>query len=118
MPTQTRFRVAHHFADRPKSVRATYNAILKAARTFGPVGEDPKKTSIHLTRKTAFAGVATRRAALVLTVKSASDIASPRVRRRERASTHRWHLEIELATPSEVDREVRRWLKNAYELAG
>jgi len=112
------FSVAQHFADRPETLRATYQAILAAARKFGPVVEDPKKTSIHLNRRTAFAGIAPRRASLIMTVKSSSDIASDRVRKRERASANRWHLEIELSTPAEVDREVRSWLKSAYALAG
>jgi hypothetical protein len=117
MPEKTTFTVAQHFANRATTVQTTYAAIVKAARGFGPVREEAKKTSIHLVRKTAFAGVATRRAKLILTLKSASDIASPRIRKRERASANRWHLEVELATPSEVDREVRDWLLRAYELA-
>lgn len=112
------FTVAQHFADRPETLKATYEAILSAARKFGPVVEDPKKTSIHLNRRTAFAGIAIRRASLIVTVKSSSDIGSDRVRKRERASANRWHLEIALSTPAEVDREVRGWLKSAYELAG
>lgn len=110
--------VARHFTNRPTTVRATYGAILKAARTLGPVRVEPKQTSIHLARKTAFAGVATRRASLILTLKSATDITSPRIRKRERASAHRWHVEIELAAPREIDRELRAWLKRAYDLAG
>ena len=118
MPAKPEFTVAHHFTNRPKTIRSTYRAILKAARQLGPVREEPKKTSIHLARRTAFAGVAARRANLVLTLKSASDIASPRIRKRERASANRWHVEVELGAPGEVDREVRGWLKRAYELAG
>jgi uncharacterized protein DUF5655 len=120
MPTksQSSFSVSQHFANRAETVRNTYRALLKAARTLGPVGEEPKKTSIHLTRNTAFAGVATRRASLILTLKAAQDIDSPRIRKREKASANRWHVEIELTAPGQVDREVQSWLKNAYELAG
>jgi hypothetical protein len=117
MSAKNGVNVAQHFAGRPETVKATYSAILSAARKLGPVVEDPKKTSIHLNRRTAFAGIATRRASLILTVKSSSDIASDRVRKRERASANRWHLEVELSSPAEVDAEVRGWLKSAYELA-
>jgi hypothetical protein len=117
MAAKTGFTVAAHFTDRAPAVRATYTALLEAARTWGPVHEEPKKTSIHLARKTAFAGVATRRAALILTLKSASDIASPRIRKRQQTSANRWHLDVELTAPGDVDREVRSWLKQAYELA-
>ena len=106
-----------HFAKADAAVRATYDRILTAARGFGPVQEDPKKTSIHLVRRTAFAGIATRRASLILTLKAAGDIASPRIVKREQASANRWHLEVRLARPADVDREMTGWLKAAYELS-
>ena len=71
--------VESHFDGKDPAVRATYLRLLEAARTLGPVAEDPKKTSIHLVRDTAFAGVATRRSSLILTLKSAKDIRSRRV---------------------------------------
>ena len=79
--------------------------------------EEPKKTSIHLVARTAFAGVATRRSALILTLKSAKDIRSPRIEKREQASANRWHLEIRLAKPADVDRLLTTWLSAAYALA-
>ena len=58
---------ASHFRDRDPNVAATYAALLRAARALGPVIEEAKKTSIHLVRESAFAGVATQKAALILT---------------------------------------------------
>src|SRR5262245_52887115 len=84
--------VAAHFADRDPVVKAIYAKILAASRKLGRVTEDPKKTSIHLVRSTAFAGVATRKAALILTLKSQVDIASPRIVKHQRASARRWYL--------------------------
>ena len=98
--------------------RAIYQAILRAARSIGPFTEDPKKTSIHLMRKTAFAGVATRKDALQLTLKSATDIRSPRIVKREQASAHRWHVEVRLDDPKQVDRQLTTWLAAAMELGG
>ena len=109
--------VDSHFAKADPAVLATYRKILETARGFGPVEEDPKKTSIHLVRRTAFAGVATRRSSLILTVKSTADIPSPRVARREQASASRWHLEIRLEKPAQVDRELTAWLRAAYEIS-
>jgi hypothetical protein len=109
--------VDRHFAKAEPSVLATYRKLLTTARTLGPVVEDPKKTSIHLVRRTAFAGVATRRSALILTLKSASDVRSPRIAKREQASANRWHLEVRLEQPSDVDTQIKTWLRTAYELA-
>ena len=110
--------VEEHFENRSPEVKATYAAILKAAKKFGPIKEEAKKTSIHLVRKSAFAGVATRKTALILTLKSDSDITSKRIAKREQASAHRWHLETRLAAPQQVDGEILAWLRKAYDLAG
>lgn len=109
--------VNEHFEGRAPSVRATYAAILRAAKKLGPVDEEAKKTSIHLVRETAFAGIATRKTALILTLKSDSDVSSDRISKREHASANRWHLEVRLEEPEQVDRELVAWLKKAYDLA-
>jgi hypothetical protein len=110
--------VVSHFAGKDPTVRATYQRLIDVARTLGPVTEEAKKTSIHLVRNAAFAGVATRRASLILTLKSATDIRSPRIEKREQTSANRWHLEVRLETPAHIDRQLTEWLKAAYELAG
>jgi len=109
--------VAAHFVGKEPGVAATYAAILRVARALGPCNEEAKKTSIHLVRRTAFAGVATQRTALVLTLKSSRDRKSPRIRKHEQASANRWHLEIRLDSPEAVDAELRDWLTEAYRLA-
>jgi uncharacterized protein DUF5655 len=118
MPSsKTGYSVASHFEKSTPNVRATYVELLKAARKLGPVREDPKKTSIHLVRETAFAGVATRKDGLILTLKASSRMTSPRVHRAEQASANRWHLELRLASPGDVDAELRGWIAQAYDLA-
>ena len=79
--------------------------------------EDAKQTSIHLVRDTAFAGVATRRSSLILTLKSATDLRNPRIQKREQTSANRWHLEVRLEKPADIDRQVTTWLRAAYDLA-
>jgi len=106
-----------HFEGKDPSVRATYDRLLQKTREFGRVSEEPKKTSIHLVNRTAFAGVATRKSAIILTVKSARQLSSPRIHKSERTSANRFHHEVKLGTPSEVDAELVKWLKDAYELS-
>jgi hypothetical protein len=109
--------VNSHFTRSDPAVRATYDRLVETARSLGPVIEDPKKTSIHLVRRKAFAGIATRRSSLILTLKSATDIRSPRIEKREQASANRWHVEIRLAKPADVDHQLARWMEAAYQLA-
>ena len=72
---------------------------------------------IHLVARTAFAGVAPRRSPLILMLKSAKDIRSQRIEKRAQVSAHRWQVEIRLAKPSAVDRQLTTWPGAAYELA-
>ncbi len=111
------YAVASHFEKSEPSVRATYDAIVEATRELGKVEEQVKKTSIHLVRRSAFAGVATQKVALLLTLKAERPIRSARVRKIEQTSANRWHLEVRLTCPQEVDPELRRWLAEAYALA-
>ena len=111
------FTIKSHFEGRDASVRQVYDRILKSARKFGPVGEEPKKTSIHLVNRTAFAGVATRKSAIILTIKSDRKISSPRIHKSEQTSASRFHHEVKLTSPAAVDSELVKWLKDAYALS-
>jgi hypothetical protein len=113
----SQFSVASHFAGKEPAARKIYERLLKASARFGPVIEDPKKTSIHLVNKTAFAGVATRKSAIVLTIKSDRKLASSRIHKSEQTSASRYHHEVKLTSPADVDAELKDWLKAAYELS-
>ncbi|MEP6787211.1 MAG: DUF5655 domain-containing protein [Acidobacteriota bacterium] len=109
--------VEQHFEGKSPHVRSAYNTIVAAARRFGPVEEDPKKTSIHLNRKSAFAGIQTRREFLILTVKSAGNIDDARISKREQAPAHRWHHEIKIAGCDDIDGQIIGWLRVSYDLS-
>src|SRR4051812_11339373 len=109
--------VAAHFAGKAPRVREIYDRLVTTAARFGPVNEDPKKTSIHLARRTAFAGVATRRDGIILTLKSTADIRSTRVVKREQASARRWYLDVKLTAPAQVDEQIAGWLAKAIEIS-
>ena len=96
----------------------TYRALVRTASGFGPFEEEAKKTSIHLARKSAFAGVHPRKSAVLLVLRTRDAIDSGRIRKRERVSANRWHNEMLLSAPAEVDAEVTGWLREAYALSG
>jgi hypothetical protein len=109
--------VNEHFVGKTGEIRAVYDRLVAMAEAFGPVEQDPKKTSIHLNRRTAFAGVAVRRAHIVLTIKSDRPIKSPRIFKSERTSANRFHHEIKLGAVEDLDAELQGWLKAAYDLS-
>jgi hypothetical protein len=111
------YSVHQHFQDRVPALRQTYDALLRVSRRFGAVVEEPKKTSIHLVARSAFAGIALRKNELILTIKSATDIQSSRIRKREQTSARRWHLEVRLSDPKQVDAEIERWIGQAFEIS-
>jgi len=111
------YSIDSHFFDKEPAVRKIYDAILKTGNKLGAVKEEAKKTSIHLVRNSAFAGIATRKSFLILTFKSRTDLANQRISKRERASANRWHMVVKLDSPAAVDAEVKAWLKSSYEIS-
>ena len=79
--------------------------------------EEPKKTSIHLTNERAFAGVHPRKAWLILNISSDRPIESDRIVKSEQVSKNRYHQEVKLLSPDEVDEELIAWLKAACDLS-
>jgi len=105
------------FAGKEAVALAIYRTLVSRVRAFGPFEEAAKTASIHLDRKSAFAGVHPRKAAILLVIRTAAAIESPRVRKQERVSANRWHNELLLSTPDEVDDEVVGWLGEAFALS-
>ncbi len=108
------------FAGRQPVVRETYERLAATIGGFGPVAAEAKKTSIHLVAGadgSAFAGVHPRKTALLHTIRTAAPLAGPRVRRVDQVSKHRFHNDVLLADPGEVDDELLGWLQAAYALA-
>jgi hypothetical protein len=99
-------------------VHELYRAVLLFCRELGPFSVEEKKTSVHLVRKSAFAGVHPRRKHLVLTVKAASKIDSDRIMKSEQVSTSRWHHDIKLVSPADLDPELLAWMRAGYSVSG
>lgn len=112
------FSISGHFENKEPVVKSIYDRILDEARKFGVVIEEPKKTSIHLVNKSAFAGVTTRKNALILNIKSAAPIRHARIAKSEQLSASRFHQEVKLTSPEEVDSVLVGWLKQAYAISG
>jgi len=111
------YSVGDHFVNKDPSVRALYDQLVSLLRTFGPVEEDPKKTSIHLNRKSALAGVETRKNYFLLNVKSDHSIKSPRIEKAEQVSSKRFHHKVRISSLKDFDEELKAWLKEAYALS-
>ena len=105
------------FAGKDVAVRAIYSRLLEVLQTFGPFKEEPKKTSIHLVNASGFAGVHPRKSFLYLNVRMDRPLQGERVTKSEQVSKNRYHNEIKITSPDDVDAELVGWLKEAYALA-
>ena len=114
----TEHTISQHFDRKDPAVKSIYERILKETRKFGKVVEEPKKTSIHLVNKSAFAGIATQKAALVLNIKSAAPIKHARIKKSEQISASRFHQAVKLTSPDDVDSVLIGWLQDAYLISG
>ncbi|HEX9330962.1 MAG TPA: DUF5655 domain-containing protein [Anaerolineales bacterium] len=111
------YSVSDHFMNKNPSVRALYDQLVSLLRSFGPIEEDPKKTSIHLNRKSALAGVETRKDYLLLNIKSNHQIKSPRIEKAEQISSKRFHHKVRISSLKDFDEELNSWLREAYVLS-
>ena len=118
MAADATYSVNDHFKDKDKSLRAMYDQILAAAREAGPVVQEAKKTSIHLVNHTALAGVQVRKGYLLLNLKSDHPIKSKRFHKSEKLSAKRFHQELKIESPEDVDEELKGWIQEAYHLSG
>ena len=106
-----------HFVNKDPSVRTLYDQLLKTLNKFGPIEQDPKKTSIHINRNSALVGVETRKDCLLLTIKADHQIHNPRIEKFEQISARRFYHKVRIWSSNEFDAELYRWLKDAYTLA-
>jgi len=95
--------VKSHFEKSEPAVAKAYDKLVAAAGKFGLVKVESHKTSIHLVRDSAFAGVATRKKHLVLTIKGDEPIKSARIFKSEQLSRNRYHHEVRISSPEEID---------------
>ena len=105
------------FALSAPEVRALARPLIERALALPSAAVDPKGTCLHLNRRVAFAGLHPRKTALFLNLRTSAPIESPRVRRLERASANRYHNEMLVASPDEIDDELMGWIAGAHALA-
>jgi hypothetical protein len=111
------FTVNGHFDGKEIVVRQMYDELLKILRHRGVILEIPTRNSIHLIRATTLAGVSPRKNYLILTLKSDRMLTSPRIRKTQKISAHRYLLRLKLKSRWDINEELVGWLNHAYMLS-
>lgn len=109
-----RHDLEHHFAGKPAEVRALYDAFAAEVQALGPVIVLPEKTRIAFQVRMSFAQVTPRKQWLDGHAVLARRLESPRFRSVQTFSP-RNHLHVfRIASPADIDDELRGWLAEAY----
>jgi hypothetical protein len=103
-----------HFAGVEAHVRTTFDRVRAAVEALGPVTVLPEKTRIAFQVRMSFAAVTPRRRWLDAHVVLARRLDSSRFRRIDVYSPRNVVHAFRLASPDEVDDEVRAWFTEAY----
>ena len=111
-----RYTDVDHLKGRATIVNAMYEKLMREVDKFGPIKIEPKKTSIHLVNRFAFAGVYTRNEYINLEFHMDHRIISKRIAKVEQASANRFHHTVKISSLKEIDKELLGWLREAYEL--
>jgi len=89
--------------------------LFRDLDAVGPYSVEEKKTSIHITNgRAAFLGLHPRKQGLRLNIVLTKALEGPRVAKSERVSANRYHNEVDVREPSEIDAELLAWIGEAY----
>jgi len=103
-----------HFAGKSAEIRAIFDAVLVLIRRCGPVKVLPEKTRIAFQVRMSFAQLTPRLRWVDGHVVLARRVEHPRFRRIDTISPRNHVHHFRLASVSEVDKEVKKWLAEAY----
>jgi len=105
------------FEGKTPELRATLDCLIEQLQQFGEVRVAPKQTSIHLEKNSGFAGVHPRKAYFNLEFRTDYKIDDPRITRIQQLSARRFEHTVKLEKVSDVDEQLLKWLRDAYELS-
>ena len=105
------------FEGKPAAIRATYDRLIGELKQFGVLKESPKQTSIHLEKRSSFAGVHPRKDHFLLEFRTDYEIDDPRIISIQKISAHRFEHTVKLEQEIDVDGQLMGWLMDAYELS-
>lgn len=109
--------VDHLFEGKAPELRTTFEHLINALQQFGKIRITPKQTSIHLEKKGGFAGVHPRKTCLNLEFRVDYKIDDARISRIQQLSARCFEHTVKLEHASDVDEQLLKWLKDAYELS-
>ena len=99
------------------NVQEIYKTLVEKLDSLKGINFEEKKTSIHVvTTQSAFLGIHPKKKFLDLNIVTDQPLDSKRIKKVEQVSARRFHNEVRLENPSQVDAELWQWITQAYQL--
>jgi len=96
--------------------KKVYAALLRSLQGMGPFRMEPKATSLHVVNGRAFLGLHYRKDGLLLNVVLDRPLKSARLTKSEQVSRSRYHHEVLIRDPSDLDEQLLGWIGEAHRL--
>jgi hypothetical protein len=95
---------------------SVYEALTSQLKSLGQYEVEVKKTSLHITHGRAFLGVHPRNNGLLINIVTDKPLTSERIKKTEQVSANRYHNEVSVADPNEINSQLVGWITQAYSL--
>jgi hypothetical protein len=108
-------RTARERIDGDPISSGVYSALMDKISTLDGCELQENVSSFHVAHGRAFLGIHPRRGGILVNIVLTRQLDSERVHRAERVSANRWHNEVILKNPSEIDAELLTWIREGYD---
>jgi hypothetical protein len=109
-------RTARERLDGDPISSGTFGALMDKITELGGCELQENASSFHVAHGRAFLGIRPRRGGILVNIVLIRELDSARIHRAERVSANRWHNEVILKDPAEVDAELLTWICEGYAL--
>lgn len=104
-----------YFQSKDPIVEKMYDRLTAAVQKLAPQSVfEYKNTSVHVVATSAFLGIHFMKNQLEINIVLDQPIKSPRVHTVEKVSANRFHNEVRLSDPQEINAELLKWIQQAY----
>lgn len=103
------------FQGKTQAVRDLYLLLLGELNKIGPVRETQKEMSVSFENQRPFASAMIRNRSIKLVLRANHKIAHPRIRYTQHVVGNTYDHTIFLETKDEIDKQLMKWLGEAYQ---
>lgn len=102
------------FENKNENVKEIYNSVIDILNSFGEYEIEPKKTSIHLVKKSAFLGLNPKKKWMDINVVADHPIENELITKVEQVSKNRFHNNLRITDKKEMNSEAIELFREAY----